>query len=101
MPQEVSRKIVGKVTEEEKNRVQILHERKNALVSLLKSTAGHDDRLQALYDRLIADFAKTSADMEKWFKEMCEKYSWESHPRGSWNVNFATCEIELLVEVGE
>lgn len=85
------KKLVGKVTEEEKNVILALFERRNGLTELAKVVTKSDE----IYERLIADMGATSTKFQQWWDNMSAKYQWESTPNGHWEINFDTCEIFL------
>ena len=90
----VIKKLVGKVTPEEKAEIQNLFERKNGLLELAKIlTVENGD----LYEKLVKDIGETSTKFQKWWDEKSKKYNWESHPNGNWEIDFQTCEITLVV----
>lgn len=87
------KKLVGKVTEAEKNEIQSLFERRNGLNELAKIlTADNQD----LYERLVADMGETGAKFQNWWDTMARNYQWESAENGHWEINFETCEIFLV-----
>ena len=87
------KKPVGKVTEEEKNEILTLFERKNGLAELSKILTADN---HALYEKLVKDMSETASKFQKWWDNMGAKYSWESHPDGNWEINFQTNEIFLV-----
>jgi len=87
------KKLVGQVTEEEKNEIQALFERKNGLAELAKIVTAENN---ALYEKLIKDMGDTATKFQKWWDNMGAKYKWESHPDGNWEINFQTHEIFLV-----
>lgn len=91
----MSKKIVGRVTEEEKSAIQKLHERRNGLNELAKILSA--DNVE-LYERLVKDLGETGAKFQQWWDEMSVKYQWESSENGSWEINFQTNEIVLVTK---
>lgn len=88
------KKLVGKVTPEEKAEIQNLFERKNGLLELAKIlTVENGD----LYEKLVKDIGETSTKFQQWWDEKAKKYNWDSHPKGNWEIDFQTCEITLVV----
>lgn len=85
------KKLVGKVTEEEKNVILALFERRNGLTELAKVVTKSDE----IYERLIADMGTTSTKFQQWWDDMSQKYQWESSDNGNWEIDFNTCEIFL------
>lgn len=87
------KKEVGQVTEQERNEIQTLFERRNGLNELAKIlTADNDD----LYERMVKDLGETSAKFMNWWDTMSEKYAWESDENGHWEIDFNNCKIYLV-----
>lgn len=87
------KKLVGKVTIEEKDAIQTLFERRNGLAELAKILTADNT---ALYEKLVTDMSETTAKFQIWWDEMFEKYQWESCEDGNWEINFDTCDIYLI-----
>lgn len=88
-----TKKIVGQVTQEEKDEIQTLFERRNGLNELAKIvTADNTD----LYEKLVKDLGETGTKFQQWWDSMADKYQWESIEGGNWEINFETCEIYLV-----
>lgn len=87
------KKLVGKVTEGEKDEILSLFERRNGLNELAKIIAVDTE---GLYEKLVKDMGDTSLKFQKWWDDMAAKYQWESHEEGNWEINFDTCEIYLI-----
>ena len=85
--------LVGSVTEEEKNEIKALFERKNGLAELVKIVTKDNE---ALYEKLVADMGATSTRFQGWWDRMVAKYNWESRPDGHWEINFETNEVFLV-----
>lgn len=85
-------RVVGKITEEEKQAIQELFERKNGLAELLKILTPEND---LLYEKLIRDMGSTATRFQQWWDNMYEKYQWQKSENGHWKVNFVTNEIIL------
>jgi len=86
------KKLVGKVTEEEKNEIQMLFERRNGLNELAKIITSDNE---ALYEKIVKDMGETSTKFQNWWTRMAEHYQWERHEKGNWEINFQTNEIYL------
>jgi CXXX repeat modification system protein len=86
------KKLVGKVTVEEKNEILALFERRNGLNELAKILTPEND---ALYQKLVKDMGETGTKFQNWWDTMSQKYQWESTENGHWEINFDTCEIYL------
>ncbi|MDE7165961.1 MAG: CXXX repeat peptide modification system protein [Bacteroidaceae bacterium] len=89
----MNKKVIGHVTEEEKDAIQKLHERRNGLNELAKILSADN---ADLYERLVKDLGETGAKFQGWWDRMAEKYQWESSENGNWEIDFATCEIYLV-----
>lgn len=90
-----TKKIVGQVTVEEKNEIQILFERRNGLNELAKIVTADNTEL---YEKLVKDLGETGVKFQNWWDRMSQKYQWESSENGHWEINFDTCEITLVTE---
>ena len=88
-------KIVGIVSEEEKNEIQALFERRNGLQELAKILKADDS---VLYEKLVKDLGETGTRFQAWWDSTSKKYKWESAANGNWSINFDTCEISLVTE---
>lgn len=89
------RKVIGKVTEEEKREVQQLFERQNGLNELAKILTADND---ALYEKLVKDLGETAARFQAWWDRMAELYQWERADNANWEIDFVTNEIVLVSE---
>lgn len=85
------KKLVGKVSNEERDIIKTLFERKNGLAELAKILAPDN----VLYEKLVVDMGETTTKFQQWWDSMGTKYNWESVPDGKWSINFETCEIYL------
>ncbi len=88
----MNKKTVGHVTEEEKNEIQTLFERRNGLNELAKILS--PDNVE-LYERLVKDLGETTTKFQQWWDNMSTKYQWEGTENGNWEINFQTNEILL------
>lgn len=91
----MNKKVVGSVTEEEKNAIQRLFERRNGLNDLAKILSA--DNVE-LYERLVKDMGVTGTKFQQWWDDMSAKYQWESAEDGSWEINFQSNEILLVTK---
>lgn len=85
------RKLVGQVSEEEKNEILQLFERRNGLNELAQIVKEDD----SLYERLVTDMGRTATKFQGWWDSTAKKYNWESVPNGNWEIDFNTNEIYL------
>ncbi len=58
------KKIIGQVTEEEKNEIQALFERRNGLNELAKILTADNE---TLYEKLIKDMGETGSKFQNWW----------------------------------
>ncbi len=84
---------VGCVTEQERDEIQKLYERRNGLNELAKILTVDNG---ALYEKLVTDFGETGTKFQDWWDRMSQKYNWKSDKNGHWEINFDTCEITLV-----
>ena len=89
------KKQIGKVTPEERNEIQTLFERRNGLNELANILKIDNEEL---YEKLVKDLGDTGIKFQNWWDRMAEKYQWESAENSSWEINFDTCEIYLVVK---
>jgi CXXX repeat modification system protein len=89
------KKVIGKVSEEERAEIQTLFERRNGLNELSKVLTADNHEL---YEKLIVDMGATGSKFQNWWDTMAEKYQWEGAENGHWEINFNTCEIYLITE---
>lgn len=89
----VTKKIIGKVTPEERTEIQILFERRNGLQELGNILTA--DNVE-LYEKLVKDLGETGTKFQNWWDRMANKYQWESSEDSSWEINFESCEIYLV-----
>ena len=87
------KKLVGQVTPEERNEIQMLFERRNGLNELAKILTVDSNEL---YEKLVKDLGETGTKFQSWWDRMSQKYKWESVKNGNWEINFETCEIFLV-----
>ncbi|EGD46937.1 putative cytoplasmic protein [Ruminiclostridium papyrosolvens DSM 2782] len=89
---------VGLVTQEEKNKVQELHERILGLEELLISFSNKSNIQEAkneLYEKVVKDIGETKRKLQVWWDEMYEKYNWKTVKNGNWHIDFLTNEFFL------
>lgn len=87
------KKTIGTVTDQERNDIQSLFERRNGLNELAKILTADNAEL---YERLVKDLGETGSKFQNWWDTMSQKYRWESDANGHWEINFDTCEIILV-----
>jgi CXXX repeat modification system protein len=86
------KKVISKVTPEERDEIQTLFERRNGLNELAKILTSDNTEL---YEKLVKDMGETNTKFQSWWNRMSQKYQWESTENGNWEIDFNTCEIFL------
>lgn len=86
-------KLIGTVTDNERDEIQALFERKNGLNELAKILTADNSEL---YERLVKDMAETTSKFQNWWDTMSDKYQWESDESGHWEIDFNDCSIYLV-----
>ncbi len=92
------RTMIGKVTEEEKNEILCLYERKlgiEELTATLESDLLTKEGKENLQDKMLSELGKTQLKLQAWWDDMYEKYQWEQAEGHQWNIDFETCNIYL------
>lgn len=89
------KKIIGKVTEDEKNQIQVLFERRNGLNELAKIVSADNE---LLYEKLVKDLGETNTKFHDWWSRMADQYHWETSDNATWEIDFVTNEIYLVYE---
>lgn len=87
------KKLIGKVTEEEKKEIQTLFERRNGLNELAKILTADNE---LLYEKLVKDIGETSLKFQNWWDRMAKQYNWERVDNGNWEIDFESCDIYLV-----
>ena len=88
------KRVIGKVTEEEKDQILFLFERRNGLNELAKIISADNNEL---YEKFVKDMGETGAKFQNWWDRMSTKYQWESADGGNWEIDFDTCDIYLNI----
>lgn len=86
-------KVISRVTEEERNEIQTLFERRNGLTEIAKILTPDNTEL---YEKLVKDIGETGIKFQNWWDRMAQKYNWENQDGANWEINFDTCEIMLV-----
>lgn len=92
------RKLLGRVSQEDRDELQALFERKNGLTELVYSLMDIDDeklKNHYFYERLLTDMANTTAKFDQWWLDKAVQYHWEDQPGHVWDIDFASCEVFL------
>lgn len=91
----MTKELIGQVTPEERNEIQVLFERRNGLNELAKIVTADNTEL---YEKLVKDLGETGTKFQRWWDTMSEKYQWKSANDGNWEINFETNEIYLVTQ---
>lgn len=86
------KELVGQVTQEEKETIKGLFERKNGLIELSKILMPDNE---ILYEKLVNDMGTTSIKFQNWWDEMSGKYGWKAKDGYSWEIDFNNCNIYM------
>lgn len=98
------KKIVGKVTEDEKNELVMLFEQHQLLSNMVTlinnpySTSKEEDRLtdeerDILYEKLIGNIEKSKLSFDCWWYERSKKYQWPKLENTILKIDFQTNEV--------
>lgn len=86
------KRVIGRVTETERDEIRTLFERRNGLNELIQIlNANNTD----LYEKVVTDIGETTTRFQTWWESKADFYAWESTPNGHWSIDFNTCEIYL------
>lgn len=88
-----SKKLIGKITDEERDTIKQLYEKKNGLVELAKSL--NESNID-LYDKITLDLGRVTIEFNDWWAEKSDKYQWENILGYQWEIQFQTGEIFLV-----
>ncbi|OPZ83882.1 MAG: hypothetical protein BWY74_04351 [Firmicutes bacterium ADurb.Bin419] len=94
----MTREIVGRVTEEEKNEILELFERKlgiEELTATLESELLTPDKKEVMQSKMITELGKAKLNLQAWWDKMFQKYKWKAVDGGNWYIDFQTCEIYI------
>lgn len=81
-------KVVWTLSDEDKDRIQNLFERKLALENLSKILEADNNEL---YERLVKDYGRTCREFNQWWQDMSQKHRWEGT---DWRVDFVTGNVK-------
>jgi CXXX repeat modification system protein len=88
----MQKKNIGKVSEQERDEIKSLFERKNGLTELFKII---DSNNAQLYEKVVKDMGETSTKFQKWWDDNSKKYKWIAKEDSHWEIDFETCIIYL------
>lgn len=87
------KKVVGLVTEDEKNEIKAIYRHKNSLEELILSLPKNSE----IYNDVISDLDATMDNYQKWWDICYEKYKWEKG-EVDWMIIFETNEIVIEID---
>ncbi len=87
------KKVIGKVTEDERDEIQSIYGRRNGLNELAKILTADNEEL---YNRLVTDLGEVTLKFQEWWSATSEKYAWPRAEDGHWEIDFNTCRIYLV-----
>ncbi len=90
------KELIGTVTEEEKNEMLELYERKMGLEELpssLDSVVLSQETKKIVQEKITIESEKIKTEAQSWWNKMYEKYHWEKQEGKDWHINFETGEI--------
>ncbi len=96
----MERVIVAQVKEQEKQEVESLFERINAIKTLVRTLAEENDLYDEnskLYTRLVSDLAETNKRYENWWKSIVDNYGLERSNINKYIIDFYDNCIYLSV----
>lgn len=87
---------VGKVTNDERDLILNIHNRKLSLEELILSISQKLD--PDLFKKANKDLDNILIEYNSWWEKMYQKYNWKLKQHGYCRLNFETCEIIYDVE---
>lgn len=87
------KRVVGIVSENERDEIRSLHSRRHALVELAQLLTKDNCEM---YDKIVADLAETTFQFHEWWNRKAEQYQWEGSKNGHWSIDFENCLIYLI-----
>ncbi len=93
---EEPKRLLGKVTEQERDHLRRLFERRNGLLELFRELPDLERSETAfLYDKIVSDLGRVVTSYEEWWAAMSAKYGWENTRGKRWEIDFETCDMFL------
>lgn len=93
------KKLLGKVTNEEKEQVMAISRRRSALHELF-ATLGNEAATpnDALYERIVADIGETNQKLKDWWSATAKAHDWSFSEKDIWQVEYESNELYLISE---
>lgn len=95
----MNKRVVGKISESEKEEVIVLTERLSALKELrlgIDNLDLNEIEIQKLLSKVENREVETSTDLQKWWNDKYIKYHWEGEENASWEVDFHSSNVLLV-----
>ncbi len=83
-------RILGKITKQEEEEIEILNEKVCALKNLIEIMPEANSEM---YDRCKNEYDEILDKYQGWWSGIMEKYGWEIMEGESLNINFLTCDL--------
>lgn len=83
-------RILGKISDQEEEEIEILSEKLYALKNLIKIIPESDT---VLYEKCQSDYSSISQLYQSWWTDIVEKYGWKVMEGENLNINFLTCDM--------
>jgi len=82
----------------ETERLQVIFQRKMALLEILPTIKGQFDNesMDYLYEKVVHDLQQTNQLIHKWWLEVSEAHGWKYGESDTWNVNFKEQEVTII-----
>jgi len=87
---------IAMVSDEERDEIQMLFERKNGLSELLKSVVDmkqQGDNIDIIYDKLVQDMGKTNLKYKLWWDKIIDKYKLQNYKISQLRIDFQSKKI--------
>ena len=82
--------VVWILTEDERDEIEALYEKRIALENLARSMDPNND---AIYEKLFAEYQKTLTAFRTWWQEKSTQYQWRGE---NWRIDFLTKSVIAL-----
>lgn len=91
---------ISKVTELEKNEIESLFERINALKALGITLAENSDLLKEnqMVAKIVSDLETTQKEFNQWWDKTADKYSLNKSKIGNYRINFFNCSLYYIMD---
>lgn len=90
--------LLGKITDEEKKRAQLISLEKGALRELLVTLPISQDETAPIYKKIKEDYIRASAELNSWWAQVTTKYKWSYTQDDKWFLNGETNEVVLQTQ---